>query len=287
MFSLSKIVDKFRKVHGDRYDYTNSIYKGYLSKMEIVCRKHGVFLQAPNSHINGSGCKKCMIEAQTKTTDSFIKEAIKTHGDRYDYSNTNYIDAKTNVNIICKVHGEFSQSPRSHIKGHNCILCSGTKKRTTDEFVKLSTEIHGSRYDYSNTHYINAQINVDIVCKVHGEFSQSPRSHLRGSDCPHCVTPNNIKDKPTLLYYLKINNGEAYKIGITSKSLDVRFKCDNIKIDVLYAKIFKTGLLAFNLEQKILSKFSCFKYQGAPLLKGGNSELFYKDVLGLDVLKST
>ena len=43
-----------------------------------------------------------MISHNNKT-NIFISKAIKIHGDRYDYSNVNYINAKTKINIICKI----------------------------------------------------------------------------------------------------------------------------------------------------------------------------------------
>jgi hypothetical protein len=54
-----------------------------------------------------------MLSTNNKT-NCFISKAIKIHGDRYDYSNVNYINAKTKINIICKIHGEFEQTPSNH-----------------------------------------------------------------------------------------------------------------------------------------------------------------------------
>ena len=43
--------------------------------------------------------------SQNNNTEIFIAKAIKIHGTRYDYSNVNYINAKTKVTILCKTHG--------------------------------------------------------------------------------------------------------------------------------------------------------------------------------------
>ena len=56
--------------------------------------------------------------------EKFIEKSIKCHGDRYDYSKVEYINARTNVIIICKIHGEFSQRPSHHYNGQNCKKCS-------------------------------------------------------------------------------------------------------------------------------------------------------------------
>lgn len=41
------------------------------------------------------------------TTELFIQKAIQVHGNKYDYSKIEYINAKTKIIIICKEHGEF------------------------------------------------------------------------------------------------------------------------------------------------------------------------------------
>ena len=37
----------------------------------------------------------------------FIEKAKKVHGDKYDYSKVQYVNAYTKVGIICTEHGEF------------------------------------------------------------------------------------------------------------------------------------------------------------------------------------
>ena len=53
-------VEKSKSVHGDRYDYSKSIYLNWNTKIEIVCKKCNIsFFQTPNNHTNGSGCPIC------------------------------------------------------------------------------------------------------------------------------------------------------------------------------------------------------------------------------------
>ncbi len=58
------------------------------------------------------------------TQEEFINKSIETHGNKYDYSKTIYINAKTKVIIICNKHGEFNQEAFSHISGKGCKKCS-------------------------------------------------------------------------------------------------------------------------------------------------------------------
>ena len=89
-------------------------------------------------------------------TNIFISKANKIHGDKYDYSNVNYINAKTKINIICKIHGEFEQNPSNHLKKHNCQKCAKNFKLDTLGFIEKAKEIHEDSYDYSKVNYINA-----------------------------------------------------------------------------------------------------------------------------------
>lgn len=121
--SLETIIDRIKNVHGNKYDYSLVEYKGIKEKIKIICKTHGSFEQKVWDHILGEGCKKCHFDLRRKTTEEFIEEAIKIHGDRYDYSLVDYKSSMKNVNIICKIHGIFQQIPSSHLRGSNCNIC--------------------------------------------------------------------------------------------------------------------------------------------------------------------
>jgi hypothetical protein len=121
----------------------------------------------------------------------FLDRAKKKFGNKYDYSLVKYENAKTNVDIICPIHGIVSQTPDSHLRNIGCRHCSleiSTKKQTqtAEEFITRSKLVHGDRYDYSHVSYITARSKVDIICRVHGIFSQVAYSHLIGQGCIKC-----------------------------------------------------------------------------------------------------
>lgn len=120
------------------------------------------------------------------TTEEFVARARGVHGDKYDYSRAEYTAYGKKVCIICPTHGEFWQNPQSHLNGNGCPACAGLKRRTTEEFVKKAQKIHGSKYDYSKTRYINKRTKLTITCPIHGDFLQAPNNHLRGQGCPEC-----------------------------------------------------------------------------------------------------
>ena len=191
-----EFIAKAKLVHGDKYDYSKVEYVGALTKVCIICPKHGEFCQEANSHLRGQGCPKCKSKKQTCTTDEFIAKAKKIHGDKYDYSKVNYVNNYTKVCIICHEHGEFWQTPGAHLRGQGCPKCKSKKQTcTTDEFIAKAKKIHGDKYDYSKVEYVNRKTKVCIICPKHGEFWQTPSAHLRGQGCPKCGIENHCKNK--------------------------------------------------------------------------------------------
>lgn len=128
----------------------------------------------------------------TNKTNLFITKAIKIHNDKYDYSKVNYINAKTKIIITCKSHGDFQQTPSNHLSKFNCQKCANNLKLNTIQFIERAKEIHGDKYDYTKANYINANTQIIIICKDHGEFNQIPDFHInRKCGCPKCS--NNVK----------------------------------------------------------------------------------------------
>ena len=198
MDKTKEFIEKAKKIHGDKYDYSNVEYKNSITKVCIKCPEHGEFWQSPKYHLRGSGCYQCGINklkqkrpyvpkpSKRLKKDDFIERAIEIHGNKYDYSKANCVNATTKVSIICPEHGEFWQTPMNHLKGHGCPYCSGNAKLSTKTFVDRAYKIHGDRYDYSKVEYKNANTKVCIICPEHGEFWQVPHAHLDGQGCPIC-----------------------------------------------------------------------------------------------------
>lgn len=130
--SMRKDIETFIKEadekHSSRYTYEFAEYKKTSEKVIITCKKHGNFEQTPANHLKGAGCMKCRnastISRQTKTTEQFIEDAIKIHGDTYSYVDTMYIKSDEKVEITCEYHGKFFQIPNNHLEGKGCPHCS-------------------------------------------------------------------------------------------------------------------------------------------------------------------
>lgn len=127
------------------------------------------------------------------TTNIFVSRCKIKHGDKYDYSLVNYTTCNKKVNIICKIHGNFLQSPNHHLNGSNCPKCVNRDIVDTNRFIEKSNIIHGNKYNYSKVEYINNYSHIIIICPIHGEFLQTPNSHVCKSGCPTCKTDKLIE----------------------------------------------------------------------------------------------
>ena len=122
--SITTFIEKAKKVHGNKYDYSKVKYFNSKTPVIIICPEHGEFEQKPYSHVAGHGCRKCYNKTQYSDLERFIRSANEIHGSYYDYSKVIYTNSKTKVTVICPKHGEFEQSPNVHLSGHGCPLCA-------------------------------------------------------------------------------------------------------------------------------------------------------------------
>ena len=135
-------------------------------------------------------------------TKEFIEKADQLHNGKYDYSQVDYVNSRTKVVIVCPVHGSFEQLPSSYLQGNGCPKCAriwtdehkqnlqkSSRKScgmTTDEWIARAKSVHGDKYDYSRTVYVNQRTDVEIICPIHGLFTQKADSHIRGCGCRLC-----------------------------------------------------------------------------------------------------
>lgn len=241
--SQEEFLSRAKIKHGDKYEYSKSVYIRALTKITIICHKHGEFKQTPHMHLQGQGCPNC--RNFTDTTEKFIAKSKNLYGDIYDYSKTVYLGKNKEVIIICPEHGEFKQQASSHYKA-GCKKCAdiktGLKNRVSQEdFLIRSKIVHDNKYDYSKTVYCGNIKKITVICPEHGEFIQMASAHLRGNGCKLCAnastrtceTPDrwhdmSIKNKHKFdsykFYVLKLNDGKEsfYKFGITYRKLKQR-----------------------------------------------------------------
>ena len=229
---LFDFIDKANQTHNHRYSYNKSEYKNSGTKLIVTCPKHGDFLVTPANHVhNGSGCPIC-FGTKKLTTQEFIDKAKKIHGDRYDYSLSNYLSSEKPIEIICKLHGPFLQMAYNHLKGDNCPKCAGNQQSDTEEFIKKAKLVHGNRFNYDKVDYVKNKIPVVITCpkENHGDFIMKPNSHLGGSGCPICSESRGEKFLSLLFNYLQIQFTRQKKF-VDCVNLSKGKKCRQLPFD--------------------------------------------------------
>lgn len=199
------------QIHGNYYDYSQSIYENANSKLIIICPKHGQFKQKPAQHTNGQGCKQCgldrSISAISHDTNSFIEKSKSVHGDTYDYSSVDYKHRHGQVTIICREHGPFYQRASDHMNNQNgCPLCAGNKLKTTEEFVREASARWNNRYSYDKTIYVNGKDKLIVTCKKHGDFNIGGQYHLDDGGCPSCSLSTEQHDMVEFIKSLYTGN---------------------------------------------------------------------------------
>jgi hypothetical protein len=199
------------EIWGDLYDYSKSVYIDSKHKINIICKIHGEFFQLPSNHYKYK-CRKCSHKSNIrnknlneKCNNEFISKANNVHKNYYDYSLIAYINAKTKIKIICKIHGEFEISPNNHLRGKGCAKCgilSSTlsKRKSFDEYFKEFANIFADKYDYSHVKWEGACKPIDVKCKKHGFFSIIPYVHKTGKECPKCSNQYSKTSIDWLLY---------------------------------------------------------------------------------------
>jgi len=239
-----EVLERFKKVHGDKYDYSLVEYNRSDENIIIICPLHGEFPQTPETHWTGSGCNECgrlkAANSRRKTKENFIEEARLVHGDEYDYSLVEYEEAHKKINIICKKegHGIFELTPNNHLNGQGCNVCGNIKKglsqrRTKEDFIRQAKDAHPDKnYGYEKVDYKTDKKEVIIVCPVHGDFLQTPGSHLSGSGCNDCgIILTGEKQRLTLGEFIeraKIIHNNLYgynKVEYVNNSTDVIIVC--------------------------------------------------------------
>lgn len=301
---INYFILKARSVHGGRYDYSRSIYNNSKSKIEIICKIHGSFLQTVSDHYAGYGCPYCNgSHTSILTHDEFctivneklpnIKIIGKYRGTKYKILVEDELGFEYNVVALMLLQGKIP-----------------TIKTAVDKsaiYKYKANIVHCNKYNYDNTYYKNSRSKISISCPIHGEFIQNANSHLKGSECPLCSrnkTNKSLSNRPmdwTLsgwissaevstsfdsykVYIIEVsgNNEKFIKIGRTYRSVKDRFY-DRYQFPYDY-KIIKeisdNPHRIFKLEHKLHKIVRSFRYIPKISFHGMN-ECFTPDCLEL------
>ncbi len=288
-------INMAKEIHGDYYDYSLVEYVNNSTDVKIICPIHGIFKQNPNGHTSGKkGCqqcgrKRCGLEnadaAEQKYREScekynckFIRKIVENHSAIIFYKGLYDLEYKTYY------------KPNKKIE---CTLITAVDK--TAFFIAESIRLTGEKYNHQYVIYNGNKDPVLLECNDCGYiFERSPNDHLgKTPDCMRCsLLKKHFKgfSKRSFIDVCKKNNNglgilyilrcwneneEFYKIGITSRSIGIRFQYIHqlpYKYEVVQEILHKAEIV-WNLEKTLHKLYK--KYDYKPLQNfGGKTECF-------------
>ena len=263
---VNRVIERATKVHKDcGYIYHPELIISSTEKIGIECPKHGIFWQSIQNHItNKSKCPLCAIETtknnikkkKEEFNNIFIERAKTIHDDKYTYEKTIYKGNEIKVIITCPEHGDFLQTPHSHLGGGGCPTCARLKcgesiRITEDDFFRRIREVHkNEKYDFSKIVYSGYNEKITVICPKHGEFNIKACSFMRGQGCPICKLPKLEKDVRDILIdnNIEFKQQKYFKKWLGRQSLDFYIKEKNIAIECQGLQHFKNERRYQNLE---------------------------------------
>lgn len=262
-------IKKAKAIHGDKYDYSKTVYVNQKTDVIITCPLHGDFKQRPNNHYMGAGCPVCSGNKKPDT-DSFIEKAKAIHGDKYDYSRVVYKNNKTPVEIICPIHGVFKQTPDKHLSGQGCPMCAGEKLENTnikkygvkrplqnksvyDKMVQTNIDKYGTanvglvpEFCEKRRETFEGRYGVDTISAVPGVKEKIQATNIKryGGISPFSSADVRAKAKETVMRNYGVDNvsrnpaimakqrqsiKKKYGVSNVAQSLDVQNKIQTTK----------------------------------------------------------
>jgi ribosomal protein L36 len=240
--TVERFIEKAKVAHGDdRYDYELvTQFRTTQDKVEIICPFHGLFSQVARDHMRGVGCANCAIESNRKTFDEFLEQARTTHGDRYQYLRESWRAQDGFVTVVCGDHGKFKQRQWNHIAGDGCPDC-GLARRTLgfSGFLERAKAIHGDRYSYLESSYIDSAGQITVICKDHGQFEKHISNLFVGQGCPRCFGGSSRAEKE-LGSFLKAELAATVEFGNRSEvsPLELDIYIPKLKIAIEFNGIY-------------------------------------------------
>lgn len=132
--TTEEFVKRAKAMHGGEYDYSKAQYSSMSVKVCIICPEHGEFWQKPSNHLRGQKCPKCANKNRGKHSrkdqEYYLNRAIAVHGNKYDYSQSEFNTTRDAITIICPIHGSFEQNLGQHLTGRGCPKCANEANKS-------------------------------------------------------------------------------------------------------------------------------------------------------------
>lgn len=155
-------LEKAKKVHGDKFDYSKVNYVRYDKPVTIICPKHGEFTQTPANHMMGQGCPKCVNKGQYALYEKLIKTFPKLDI-LYEVNNriVSWLGLQRfdiyipSLNIAIEYDGVQHYIPIEHFGGELGLKQTQERDKLKEQKCKENgCKLFRLKYDYTNKDYL-------------------------------------------------------------------------------------------------------------------------------------
>lgn len=238
-YNTAYFIKNAKKVHGNKYNYSNSKCANANDKVEIICPVHGVFKQLANQHLQGHGCPKCnfdqMASDRALGKELFISKAKEIFGNKYNYSKVEYVNGQKKVCIICDLHGEFEVTPNSHLsRKSGCPICQESKLERNLTFILNEQNIKYERIKRlkwlgkQSLDFYLPELNIAIECQGIQHFKPVDFAG-KGKDWANELFEINKKRDNVKLEKCLANDIKMVYIIDNDEYLENRYHFDNVE----------------------------------------------------------
>lgn len=235
---------------------------------------------------------------------AFLERAVKKHGNKFDYSLItveSYVDIFTPVQIVCEIHGTFTQKPKDHTYKTGGKLCCPEcvqdfnrlhNKRSIESWKEeLETRFpHITMVEHGNSD--SNQEPCTLLCEHHGEFNSKLASikqdihlcHTCAQDANSWGNRTRRVDVPGTVYFIHIPSIGHYKLGATKTGVTERFRQLPHDYTVVWEQEFDTLKEAYDSESRLFRVYKDFRPYTA-YRKPSTFELFggYTELLSCEI----
>lgn len=147
---FDEFVRRSQSQFGGKFDFSSSNFTSMQAPITFRCPAHGEVTLTPNQHLrHQNGCSACSNKASNGSPRKFLERAHKKFGDRFDYSNLEYVDASTPVTVMCREHKRtFTARPWDHLSTESTGCCPdcvmSQKRRTHSKSITVEGQVFPS-----------------------------------------------------------------------------------------------------------------------------------------------
>jgi predicted RNA-binding Zn-ribbon protein involved in translation (DUF1610 family) len=125
----------------------------------------------------------------------FVEDANVKFRGRFDYSEVEYVAQKVAIDIICPIHGRFTQTPTKHLNAKfgcpKCGVTARSEKRLDDgreRFLQSFSERFAETLELIGE-YVSVKDRIQLRCKLHGAAYETTPDALNSSKfgCHQCA----------------------------------------------------------------------------------------------------